>query len=407
MVLGSVASVNEAPEHDVASSGFSQGNRVRLLCSGERYFPALLAAIEGSQQWIHLETYILGDDARGHAVLDALCKAARRGVHVRVMLDGFGSASFARRLAVSLPLERVHVRVYRPPHWWRPGRTMFRRLHRKLVVIDDVLAFVGGINIHDEPLREASTGEAIGPRLDFAVACEGPIVAAISLTVRRLWWAVGLVGIGEFSGPPPRLRRSPEPFQGGVSAALLLRDNLRNRRSIERAYLAAIRHARSRIVIASAYFLPGRRLRRALVKAARRGVSVRLLLQGRVEYRLQHHAQRALYGQMLGAGIEIREYHRSYLHAKVAVIDAEWATVGSSNIDPFSLLLAREANVLVRDREFTAQLCSAIEAAMADDAVIFDVGGYARRGWSVRVTDWIAFGLVRLATVFLAQGDRY
>ena len=136
----------------------------------------------------------------------------------------------------------------------------------------------------------------------------------------------------------------------------MIRDNLRYRRDIERAYLAAIRTAKREILIANAYFFPGVRFRRALIAAAQRGVRVTLLLQARVEYLLLHYASRALYGQLLAAGIEIQEYHRSFLHAKVAVVDDHWATVGSSNIDPYSLLMAREANVFVRDPHFADQL---------------------------------------------------
>jgi cardiolipin synthase len=302
----------------------------------------------------------------------------------------------------------VQLRIYRPERWWwRPRRRLLRRLHRKIVVVDDQVAFVGGININEEPRVDEFTGEPVGPRFDMAVRCEGPIVAAIAHAVRRLWWAVGLANSGDLSEPvPDRLRAAPmQP--DGVPAALVLRDNLRHRHSIERAYLASIRLARRQVLLASAYFLPGRRFRRALMRAARRGVRIRLLLQGRVEYRLQHHAQRALYGQLLGAGIEIYEYQLSYLHAKVAVIDEDWATVGSSNIDPVSLLLAREANIVVRDRTFARELGGLIEAAMSAQARQLRAGDYARRSWPQRVTDWIAYGVVRVATVLLARGNNY
>src|SRR5690606_3980994 len=153
-------------------------------------------------------------------------------------------------------------------------------------------------------------------------------------------------------------------------AALLLRDNVRHRSDIEKAYLRAIGLAREEIIIANAYFVPGRKLRRALGLAAGRGVRVRLLLQGRDEYFPQYHAARPVYGELLAAGIEIHEYSPSFLHAKVAVIDAlgprPWATVGSSNLDPLSLLLAREANVVVENREFARDLRERLADAMAN-----------------------------------------
>ena len=143
---------------------------------------------------------------------------------------------------------------------------------------------------------------------------------------------------------------------GTQVAKFTIRDNLRHRRDIERAYLAGVRTARREILIATAYFFPGVRFRRALISAAARGVKVTLLLQARVEYRLLHYASRALYGQLLTAGVAIQEYHRSFLHAKVAVVDSRWATVGSSNIDPYSFLMSREANVFVRDAAFAGEL---------------------------------------------------
>jgi cardiolipin synthase A/B len=193
----------------------------------------------------------------------------------------------------------------------------------------------------------------------------------------------------------------------GVPASLLLRDNLRNRRTIERAYLTAIAAARHEVLIANAYFLPGRRFRAALRDAVARGVRVRLLLQGRVEYPIQHYAQRAMYGDLLGAGIEIHEYQASYLHAKVAVVDDAWATVGSSNIEPVSLLLAREANVSVHDARFAAALRAELEHAIAQDSATLQAQDYARRGLLARLADWGAYAVVRLATVVLARAPGY
>lgn len=386
---------------------FTEGNRIHLLASTQHYFSSLLAAIAAARRLVHLETYIFADDRTGHSVVQALADAARRGVQVRLLIDGFGGGDFARQLAARLPQQGVEVRIYGPGHWWRPRPRLLRRMHRKLAVIDDRLAFLGGINVNDEPQRDEFTGEPIGPRFDVAVECEGPIVASIATATRRLWWAVAVANWRDMSEPAPRRVRPAHPAQGGMRAALVLRDNLRNRHSIERSYLGSFRSARRQVLVACAYFLPGRRFRGALVGAARRGVQVSLLLQGRVEYRLQHYAQRALYGQLLAAGIEIHEYHRSYLHAKVAVVDEEWATVGSSNIDPFSLLLAREANVVVRDRVFSEELRALIESAIRADARQLRAADYDRRSWLVRVTDWIAYGLVRAATVVLARGNNY
>jgi len=393
--------------HPLRRPHFTEGNRIRLLASAQHYFTALLAAIAVARRLVYLETYIFADDQTGRSVVEALASAARRGLEVRVLIDGFGGGDFARQLATRLRQDGAQVRIYGPEHWWRPRRRLLRRMHRKLVVIDDRVAYLGGININDEPQHDEFTGESIGPRFDVAVECEGPLVAAIATAMRRLWWAVAVANWGDISEPAPRRVRPTQPLLGGMRAALVLRDNLRHRHSIERSYLSSIRSARRQILLASAYFLPGRRFRSALVGAARRGVRVCLLLQGRVEYRLQHYAQRALYGQLLAAGIEIHEYQRSYLHAKVATVDEEWATVGSSNIDPLSLLLAREANVVVRDHNFAEELRRLIESAIAVDSRPLHAADYARRSWAARVADWIAYGLVRAATVVLARGNNY
>jgi cardiolipin synthase len=385
------------------------GNRIALLVNGDAYFPDLLGAIETAHRSVHLETYIFADDRIGLRVLAALAAAAARGVEVRVLVDGYGGGAHARRIQRELAAHGAVVRIFRPERWWRLERRLLRRLHRKLVVVDDRIAYVGGINIVDDlsevPARPGGGGS---PRFDFAVRCEGPIVAAVALAMQRLWWTVGLTQGGERGLPPAPAAIPPQPRHAdGVPAALLLRDNLRHRHAIERAYLAAVEGARDDVLIANAYFLPGRRFRAALREAAARGVRVRLLLQGRVEYAVQHHAQRAMYGDLLGAGIEIHEYQSSYLHAKVAVVDDRWATVGSSNIDPYSLLLAREANVSVHDAGFAGALRAVLEQAIAQDSAALRADDYARRGLLARTADWLAYALVRAATVWLARAPDY
>jgi cardiolipin synthase len=384
-------------------------NRVRLLVNGEQYFPQLLAAIESARRSVHIETYIFADDNIGKRVVFALAAAASRGVEVRLIIDGYGGGEHARRLVRELGALGAEVRIYRPERWWRLERRLLRRLHRKIAVFDDAIAFVGGINIIDDHNHRDGERGRLGPRFDFAVSCEGPIVAAIALAAKRLWWTLSLVRPSESAGPLPQLAAQPRmaAFADGVRASLLLRDNLRHRRTIERAYLEAIAGAREDILIACAYFLPGRRFHAALRNAAARGVRVRLLLQGRVEYSLQHHAQRALYRHFFTAGIEIYEYVPSYLHAKVAVIDGRWSTVGSSNIDPYSLLLAREANVVVHDERFGAELRAVLERAIANESDLLKVEDYARRSWLTQLRDWIAYGVVRLATVVLARARDY
>jgi cardiolipin synthase len=369
------------------------GNRIELLRSGAEFFPQLLAAVNAARDSIYLETYIFELDAVGTEVVDALLAAAARGVAVHLLVDGFGSAAAVESLRRLLGAGGQRFRVFRPARWWRFDRRSLRRLHRKIALIDDRIAFVGGINIIDDRHHPGAKGD-IGPRYDFAVACEGPLVALIALVVKRMWWTLSWADrrAGE---ERPRYVELSRPLPQNMRAALLLRDNLRHRSAIERAYLEAIASARRDVLLANAYFLPGRRLRNALCEAARRGVRVRLLLQGRVEYRLQHYAQQALYGELLRAGVEIHEYRPSFLHAKVAVVDDVWSTVGSSNIDPYSLLLAREANVAVIDRGFARQLRGELERAIATEAAPVRASALMQRRWWRTIAYRVAYAVVR------------
>ena len=373
---------------------FVPGNCLTLLNSGVEFFPALLTAINEARLDVYLESYIFEDDDTGRAVAGALMAAARRGVTVRLLVDGFGAPAFSGRLLPALADAGVMAVVYRPEiARFRLHRHRLRRLHRKLAVIDSAIAFVGGINITDD----CNAAAPLPPRYDYAVRIEGPVLVPIQRAMHRLWEIVSWARTKRRY----RIARSattPEPSpRGEQAAAFLVRDNIRHRRDIEEAYLAAIAGARQSILIANAYFLPGHRFRRALRKAAKRGVAVTILLQGRIEYRLLHYATQALYGQFLNSGIRLFEYRHSFLHAKVAVIDARWATVGSSNIDPFSLLLAKEANIVVRDEKFVAELRLSLENALREGAEELPLQRWQQLPWPLALLRWTSYNLVRLA----------
>ena len=392
---------------------FIPGHTVDLLQGAQELFPALVLAMDAAQHSIRFETYICDFSESGATIGEALERAALRGVAVQLLADGFGTGGLPTEWLERLRAAGVHYQVYSPlgrfglllPKRWR-------RLHRKLCVVDKTLLFCGGINVLDD-FRDPNYGRLDAPRFDFAVRVQGPIAAQADATMRTVWWRMQAAGAARArhlreasaalraaqSRPAHPVGASAVP--GGVRAALLLRDNLRHRSGIESAYLRAIAHARSDIVIANAYFVPGRRLRRALLLAAQRGVRVRLLLQGRYEYFLQFHAARPVYGSLLNAGIEIYEYAPSFLHAKVAVMDADgphpWATVGSSNLDPLSLLLAREANVAVADAAFAQDLQAKLNHAIEHAGHAISGADYAARPWRARVLDRLAFWVVRFA----------
>jgi cardiolipin synthase len=387
------------------------GNRLTLLTNGEQFFPELVRALDAAATEVFLETYIFADDQTGSLVADALARAGARGVAVRLLLDGFGARDFAPRFRSMLERAGVRVLVFRPEVGpWRLRRSRLRRMHRKIACVDGAVAFVGGINIIDD----YDTPNQTPPRYDYAVRIEGPLVEEVRRESARLWSRVAWATLGRRRPGFRELLRSrvrpapaaSAPCPENQRAALVVRDSLRHRHDIEQAYLDLIGRAREEVLIANSYFFPGRRFRHALAQAAARGVRVTLLLQGRVEYVLLHYASRALYGPFLDDGIEIVEYHRSFLHAKVAVFDGRHACVGSSNIDPFSLLLAREANVFVEDARFAAELRESLRDAIQRGAEPVPPRQWKRKPLWLRVRIWLAYGIARLFIAF-AGIERY
>jgi cardiolipin synthase len=299
----------------------------------------------------------------------------------------------------------------------RPGR--WRRLHRKLCVVDSALAFCGGINVIDDCI-DPYYGVLTSPRFDFAVQVRGVLAQEVHQAMEQFWARLDLVRQVEHlqwkqarlllaqAAPRPVTEGAVPPLPvtatgDGVWAALVLRDNLLHRSRIEQTYRKAIADARSEVLIASAYFVPGRKLRHALVHAAQRGVRVQVLLQGRYEYFMQYHGARTVYAELMAAGVEIFEYTGGFLHAKVAVVDQRWATVGSSNLDPLSLLLAREANVVVRDGPFALLLRARLIKALEYQSARVDPTAYAQRsGWQ-RSLDLLALGVMRVVLFLIGR----
>ena len=380
------------------------GNRLTLLRNGDQYFPALMAALDGAVREVFLETYIFAEDETGSLVAAALARAAGRGVVVHLLIDGFGARDFSPRLRALLERAGVRLLVYRPRiSPWSLQRNRLRRLHRKIACVDGAVAFVGGINVIDD----YDTPHQTPPRYDYAVRIEGPLVDRVRDQALRLWARVAWAHSRRRWLGLRFLRRATHPESTGCppcaedqKAALVVRDNLRHRRDIELAYLAELAEAREEAIIANAYFFPGRRFRAAIAAAAARGVRITLLLQGRVEYALLHYASRALYASLLASGVRIVEYHRSFLHAKVAVFDGKRCCVGSSNIDPFSLLLAREANVFVDDAAFSSALRASLLEAMERGAEPVAAQRWEHRPWAARLRIGLAYYVARLFVAF-------
>ena len=418
------------------------GHQLVLLQNGAALFPALVEAMDAARSVVHLETYIFEFAGSALSVAVALERAAQRGVVVRLVIDRVGTTRMPAEWAHRFAAAGVRWRVYAP--LGRLGLLLpsrWRRLHRKLCVVDGTVRFCGGINIIDDQ-DDVALGRLFAPRLDFSLRVAGPLVDDMVETMDQLWWRLQAVRkarqrefraawqalratrpVGDFSrllatfeartgwdlpgvAPLDADETGPTPLGvDGARAALLLRDNVSHRHDIERAYLKAIGEARHDIVIANAYFIPGRKLRRALTMAVGRGVRVRLLLQGKYEHFFQYRAARPVYQTLLNAGIEIHEYAPSALHAKVAVLDHRWATVGSTNLDPLSLLLAREANVMTTDRRFAALLHGCLDDLVTRSGDQLHAHTLSQRPWHQRLLDRIAFGTMRV--VLFITGHRY
>jgi cardiolipin synthase len=421
----------------VATRALRPDHQLTLLKGGEALFPALVEAITNASVEVLLETYIFQFARSALPVAQALESAALRGVEVHVVVDGLGTGEVPAPWRQRWQAAGVQWRVFNPAQGWRvllPKR--WRRLHRKLCVVDGRIGFCGGINLIDDYF-DPNHGTLEQPRFDFAVRVSGPLVADMHGTMTRLWARLQVASEAqqlevagalqavldaaragtdmhdeamksELDRPDTDPDAGPHAeAAGGALAALVLRDNLRFRRSIEGNYRLAIALAKSEILIANAYFIPGVQLQRALLRAASRGVRITRLLQGRYVEFMPYQASRAVYGVMLHAGIEIIEYDASFLHAKVAVMDAEGgalATVGSSNLEPLSLLLAREANLFVRNDAFAGELRAHLVEAIAKGR---RVAPDAHTHWTLakRSRNWVAYALMRVL-VFVA-GKRY
>jgi cardiolipin synthase len=358
------------------------GNRVELLENGEAFFPAVVGAIARAEHEVLIETFILFEDKVGLQLQRVLIEAARRGVRVDLTLDGWGSIDLSEEYLGALAQAGVQVRMFDPkPRVLGMRLHMFRRMHRKIIVVDGRSAFVGGINFSADHLAD------FGPKAkqDYAVRVEGPLVPRIRDFV-----------LEQMERTKRERPQRAAACAGTAEAMLVARDNRHQRDAIERQYRAAIHAARHDVIIATAYFFPGYRLLRAMRRAVRRGVRVRLVLQGQPDMKIVKHAAELLHGQLVGAGVEIYEYCKRPLHAKVALVDDRWATVGSSNLDPLSLSLNLEANVMIRERSFNADLRRRLERLIAEDCRRLEADAVAQRHVGLRLLlDTLAYHVTR------------
>lgn len=325
------------------------GNRCTLLRDGVEAYPAMLEAIRSARRTIRLCVYMFIDDSVGELFSRALSDAARRGVEVTVFYDALGSFWTRGRFFDRMRAAGVEVRAFKP-FSLRFLRTFVQRDHRKLLVVDSEVAFTGGMNVAAlwAPREAPHLG---GGWRDDVLQIEGPAVEQLERRFSATWRLHMQRPLEKVRALLVGRRGVRRPLKGDTSLAVLS-----TRRAIYRAYLHAISQARRSIRIANAYFVPDRRMVQALKDAARRGVKVELIVNARWDHPLLHHVTRAFYDRLLSAGVEIHEWCSGVLHAKTAVVDGVWGTIGSFNLERTSLRLNHEMNVAFADPRLAGEL---------------------------------------------------
>ncbi len=381
-------------------ASYSRSNHLSLLHRGAEFFPALVHAIDAAQEEIYLETYIFAIDDTANQIKKALMRAAARGVAVHVLVDWLGTGqSNVTTLMAEFKRVGIHFVAFNP--WFRRGVV---RTHRKIVVIDQRLAFLGGLNINDDLISDDDSGTPLpAPRWDFAVSIIGPLVDDVHAEVIAQWKWQSEQTLRRRLGHIRQWYASRLSVQWQVAeAALVVRDNLRNRAAIERQLLQALGRAQHSAVLVTPYFAPGRRLRRAMMHAASRGVDITLLI-GIGQFVMQDAVAQSFYPRFIRAGIHIVEYRATQLHGKAAVVDDEWATLGSSNFDGLSLFVNHEANIIVRDANFSMALRDIIARGVAEGTLI-TAEDVAQLSWSRRIGNRLAYLLYRTVLKIITAG---
>ncbi len=367
---------------------FRNGHHIELLRSGRPYFSALVKAINEAKHYIHFQIYLVENDRTGRRMINALIRAAQRGVKIYLLLDAFGSGQFTEQWAKNAESAGILVRKFSPT-WFSKGLKLSLRLHHKVLLVDGELAIIGGLNLADRyygmPGKRAW--------LDFAVALRGPECVHILEIVKRHWNKKFI----------PYRKRSHEAiekpvyYNDGVRARALVNNWYRRKIEILRSYRSAFRHSRERVILFASYFLPGRNERRLLKDASRRGVDIRIVLAAESDVPMFHRATNFLYDFILRNNIRIYEYLPSNLHAKVAAVDGKWCTIGSYNLNHLSDYGSIEMNVDILDEKFTRQFEKVLENVIKRDCRRVTVEEYMRRKtWFYQLADWFSYQMIRL-----------
>jgi len=370
--------------------GYIPHNKTKLIRGGAPYFDQLLHLIDNAREIIHLQVYIYDDDETGKRVTHALTEAAKRKVSVYLMADGYASQKLSKAFIKQLSEAGIHFRFFEP--LFKSKNSYFgRRLHHKVIVVDNRLAMVGGINIsnhyNDMPGQNAW--------LDFALLMEGKIVHEICKVCEKIWR-------GYLNGKRNILCREnkhPVDIRDGEDAQLRVRRNdwVMKRNQISRSYIEMFRRASDQIIMMTGYFLPGPVIRKNLKKAAGRGVKIKLILAGISDVRVAKNAERFMYGWLFRHNIEIYEYKPCVLHGKVAVYDNIWATIGSYNVNIISAYASLELNIDINSPDFSSMMQSNLEQIIRNDCIQITKEDFgAHHGILNKIWERICYNFIRL-----------
>jgi cardiolipin synthase A/B len=361
--------------------GLSRGNSVSLISDGDVCFNSFLKDIKKAKKSVNLETYIFKSDHIGWMIADALVERAKKGVEVNVIYDAFGSIGSSSDIFSFMRDNGIEVIEYNPLIPWRKYFNLTLRDHRKILVIDGSVAYVGGINIGSEYAGKKLLG---GGWRDTHARIEGPAVKDIQFFFIENWFRHG-GSIVENSLHFPNISLS-----GKIRLMVISTRSRKKIRPIVESYFSAIKTATKSIHITNAYFIPDRRIYHELVRAAKRGVDVRIILPGISDVQIVKHASRYLYNYYIRHGIKVYEYIKSVLHAKTAVIDGVWSTIGSSNLDRVSLYTNLELNVVVLDNHF-GRVMEKVFSGDIENCTRITKEKLSRRTFAQFVLQWLSY----------------
>lgn len=382
-----------------SSDHYLAGNKLDLVRSGNPFFDSLVQLIDSAEKILYFQVYIFEEDETGRFIADALLRARERKVEIYMALDSYGSKNLSKEFLAELRRSGIHFRYFSPlPKHFYAFR-MGRRLHCKVMVADAKKALVGGINIANK-YRGSSEEPAW---LDFAVHVEGPVCADLMHISKLIH--------GKKSTRTVRNKKGvQDKHEGNAFARVALNDWWRRRNQVSAGYRAAFRNAERSIFIVASYFLPSRGVRTALKNAAARGVKITVLLPGKLDLPMARRATRYLYRWLSRNKVDIYEWDESVLHGKIAVVDNNWTTVGSYNLNHLSEYSSIETNVEILDKDFAASVNKTL-AGLVKKCIRIPADSFNNRGLINKFLDWISYILGRWFMLFLffliARGHKY